>query len=178
MVAGTKETVTGYARVPLVFRLSQPRASTARASLRDRRVKRGVSISPFFVSPLPSWGTRARASPRRGGERRKTVKSKHHVLHDDHVETRARWRREAATAGIRAVHARTLSPFPLSRLPFVILYIFITPLHHRVPMHSLHRLFFLLSFSRLSFHLRGHAHASPRLLFIDTRARPEFRNGI
>lgn len=44
--------------------------------------------------------------------------------------------------------------------PFVILYIFITPLHHRVPMHSLHGLF-LLSFSRLSFHLRGHAHFVP-----------------
>lgn len=135
-------------------RISTPRFSSARARARVPREGRG------------------------GEERRKTVKSKHHVLHDDHVETRARWRREAATAGIRAVHARTLSPFPLSRLPFVILYIFITPLHHRVPMHSLHRLFFLLSFSRLSFHLRGHAHASPRLLFIDTRARPEFRNGI
>lgn len=68
MVAGTKETVTGYARVPLVFRLSQPRASTARASLRDRRVKRGVSISPFFVSPLPSWGTRARVPQEGRGE--------------------------------------------------------------------------------------------------------------
>lgn len=70
MVAGTKETVTGYARVPLVFRLSQPRASTARASLRDRRVKRGVSISPFFVSlPLPSPpGGRARPDEKRGVE--------------------------------------------------------------------------------------------------------------
>lgn len=154
---------------------------------REPRLPRGAVITRIFSTAkdlYASFLVRARARARvpqegRGGEeRRKTVKSKHHVLHDDHVETRARWRREAATAGIRAVHARTLSPFPLSRLPFVILYIFITPLHHRVPMHSLHRLFFLLSFSRLSFHLRGHAHASPRLLFIDTRARPEFRNGI
>ena len=72
MVAGTKETVTGYARVPLVFRLSQPRASTARASLRDRRVKRGVSISPFFVSLSPSLpsspGGRARPDEKRGVE--------------------------------------------------------------------------------------------------------------
>lgn len=151
---------------------------------REPRLPRGAVITRIFSTAkdlYASFLVRARARarvPREGRGRRKTVKSKRHVLHDDHVETRARWRREAATAGIRAVHARTLSPFPLSRLPFVILYIFITPLHHRVPMHSLHRLFFLLSFSRLSFHLRGHAHASPRLLFIDTRARPEFRNGI
>lgn len=65
MVAGTKETVTGYARVPLVFRLSQPH--TARASLRDRGVKRGVSISPFFA-PSPPLPEDARANEKRGVE--------------------------------------------------------------------------------------------------------------
>lgn len=126
-------------------------AITARALLLRALFSTAKDLHASFLLGARIWG----GEGRRGGEEG----TKNGEIETPRFTPRSRRdAREAATAGIRAVHARTLSPFPLSRQPFVISYIFITR-RYIIAYRSILSppAFFLLSFSRLSFHLRGHA---------------------